>query len=493
MRARINALSLFFLLLTLATTLLMAPVLIAQSPDALAVTQGNDWYDFFLLKSFLWAQVATLLLFAIWVSGVSGTYLNAPLLLVGSIFLWHLSFVVGFFLSGEGLFSYTGGVFHIGPEQILASIGFTGLCMGCAVVGIVYSYHFRFRLRPGAPIRAELPDPAADRRFSELVQRAGLIGLGLSAAVLIAYDWIEGRASSDVQYMELYTQASGSFIYRLFHSTQFFAAAFVLMVWSEKGSRRKLILGLLAISALVFLHFLNGSRSLPFIIMVAALVCYDNFIKRQTLIRLAGMGVGLSSLSWIVSQARGGGVGLHVFSMAEDQGVNLLHFFWEAGRTIGTVIMTMHFMANESYRLGTSFLSNVFEMLPLASNVIRDYVPVDRPSEWLVGRAASLASGEGFGFSMVAESFFNFGYLGCLVFLGLGTFIGRYYFGFLRTGSRYKYLVATIVAVMLTLHMRNDSGSYLRTLLISLVVLQALHRLSRLSREPAPVTVVHAS
>ncbi|MSQ48413.1 MAG: O-antigen polysaccharide polymerase Wzy [Deltaproteobacteria bacterium] len=466
------------LLTVLASTFLLSPFLITQSNDVFAFMAGQAENEFFLLRAYLCLHVLLFVLFCVWVSRISRTYLSAPLLLIVSILLWHFSFTVGFFLYGEGLFGFTGGVFDIGPEQIQASIAFSGLCISCAISGIVYSFHYRLTLRSGPRTRKHLKDLDGSERFSKIVERVGLLGLGLSALILIAYQLIEGRARSDVGYMDLYIQTSGSFIYRLFHSTQFFAVIFALMAWSRKGNWREAWTVALAVLALVGLHFLNGNRSLPFIILVAFVVCYDNFVSRLSFLKLSGIGIALSAVSWIVSQARGSGVGLHVFSVSEGQELNLLHFFWEAGRTQGTVIMTMHFVAQEAYRWGASFLQSTLETIPMTSNVIRSYVHIDRPSEWLLAKVATVNEGQGFGYSLVAEAFLNFGYLGCLLFFFLGAFVGRNYFGFLRTGSRYMYLMATSVAVMLSLHMRNDSGSSLRTLIISFMMFAVLHRMS---------------
>jgi len=184
----------------------------------------------------------------------------------------------------------------------------------------------------------------------------------------------------------------------------------------------------------------------------------------------------MSAASWIVSQARGSGVGLHVFTTAGS--VDLLHFLWESGRSIGAVIMTFHFVAQETYRYGASFLESALELVPLTSRFARFVVPVERPSEWLLARVATVPQGKGFGYSLVAEAFFNFGYAGCLLFVLLGAFVGRYYYGYLKTGSTYMFLMAASVAVMLSLHMRNDSGSFLRTLLISFIMFFVLKRLS---------------
>jgi len=126
-------------------------------------------------------------------------------------------------------------------------------------------------------------------------------------------------------------------------------------------------------------------------------------------------------------------------------------------------MMTMEFMVNERFHLGSSFFESALEFIPFSSNLLKALMTFERPSEWLVLRADNLGVGQGYGYSLVAESYYNFWFFGCLLFLALGFFIGRYYFIFIRTGSRYHYLLAMFTAVLLSLHMRNDSGSYLRT------------------------------
>src|SRR5258708_15742582 len=118
MRAHSSVFNVRVLLVAVAFTFLLSPVLITQHRDILAVTPAQAGRDFILVRAYLCLQVLSLGLFCVWVSRVSRTYLSAPLLLVVSIFWWHFSFVVGYFLYGEGLFGFTGGVFDIGPDQV---------------------------------------------------------------------------------------------------------------------------------------------------------------------------------------------------------------------------------------------------------------------------------------------------------------------------------------------------------------------------------------
>jgi len=460
------------LVAAIALTLAMSPILIWRSGEIAAVISGQDPGNEAVIRAYLALEVILLVLFAVWTRLVSGTLVSPPFLLAASLFLWHFAFVVGFFLYGEGIFSKK-AVFDIGGEQVEATIGFCGLCFSCLMIGVLYAYYFRLVPDRRAPQRP----PVDDSRFAAIAQRVGIFGMIGCTVILIVFDILENRATAAVAYTDLYLQTSSTFIYRLFYATQYFGAVFVLMALARPARDRAVLPVIVGALLLVFLHFLNGSRSLPFIVFVAFVVCYDTSFRRLSAPIVATIAVGMSAASWIVSQARESGVGLHVFTLT-DGSVNLLHLPWESGRSIGAVIMTCHFMAVETYRYGASFLESALEIVPLTSRFARSLIPVERPSEWLLARVGTVPQGRGFGYSLVAEAFFNFGYAGCLLFILLGAFVGRYYYGYLKTGSTYMFLMASSVAVMLSLHMRNDSGSFLRTLLISFIMLFLIKRLS---------------
>jgi O-antigen polysaccharide polymerase Wzy len=467
------------LVAAIALTVAMSPILISRSSDIAAVISGQDPANEAVIRAYLALQVVLLGLFTVWTSRVSGTLVSPPFLLAAALFLWHFAFVVGFFLYGEGIASFTGGVFDIGGEQVEATIGFCGLCFSCLMIGVLYAYYFRIVLNPRAP--QPMRPSVNDERFAATAQRVGFFGLIACTVILIVFDILELRATAAVAYSDLYLQTSSTFIYRLFYATQYFGAVFVLMALARPARDRAVLPAIVATLLLVFLHFLNGSRSLPFIVFLAFVVCYDTSFRRLSAPVVATVAVGMSAASWIVSQARESGVGLHVFTLT-DESINLLHFPWESGRSIGAVIMTCHFVAHETYRYGASFLESALEIVPLTSRFARWLIPVERPSEWLLARVGTVPQGKGFGYSLVAEAFFNFGYAGCLLFILLGAFVGRYYYGYLKTGSTYMFLMASSVAVMLSLHMRNDSGSFLRTLLISFIILFVLKRVSESAR-----------
>src|SRR5258708_2711186 len=103
MRAHSSVFNVRVLLVAVAFTFLLSPVLITQHRDILAVTPAQAGRDFILGRAYLCLQVLSLGLFCGWVSRGSRPYLSAPLLLVVSIFWWHVSFLEGYFPHVAGL------------------------------------------------------------------------------------------------------------------------------------------------------------------------------------------------------------------------------------------------------------------------------------------------------------------------------------------------------------------------------------------------------
>lgn len=436
---------------------------------------SQDLVQTFALQFYLVLQTALLLVFLLWSYKHCSTFLNAPLIITGALYFWHFPFVVGYFLHGQGLFGYPGGVFDIGAKYTVAAIAFSGLCLNFVILGFLYAAHFRIRLLPEEPrLRVD-----TTQVFLRTVRKLGFWGIVFLFFILCAYYGIEGKASSETKYMDLYLQASYSPLYRLFHATQFFIPVFSLMyLANRKITLQPQAYGFVAL--LIFLTLLGGSRSIPFLIAFTWLICMDNFTRPLKASWLALLVLCFSAMSWIVSQARGGGLGFNIFTLPENNSsMNILHFFWEAGRTIQTVIMTMHYVAKESLRQGTTFLSNLLDLVPTASNIWRDYLVLERPSEWLVERASVLKPGHAYGYSLVAEAYFNFGSWGFLLFLFLGVFVGRFYFNYVKTRDPFSYFVSMITALLLSLHMRNDSGSYFRILLLSFFLLWGVRQITQ--------------
>jgi hypothetical protein len=173
-------------------------------------------------------------------------------------------------------------------------------------------------------------------------------------------------------------------------------------------------------------------------------------------------------------------LGLHVFQFGETgKSLSLMHFFWEVGGGIRNVLRTMEFMEPDGIVFGKSFLYAVVYLLP---KVLVDGIGVQpgltRPSVWLAESSGDVPFGGGLGYSFVAETYYNFGMAGCLLFLLAGMFIGIKYYNYRFSGNRYSLLHASFVSVIYSLHMRSDAETYFRYLVYGCVIVEAVRVLN---------------
>src|SRR5439155_23560370 len=112
------------------------------------------------------------------------------------------------------------------------------------------------------------------------------------------YFVVEGVPRFRQSYLSAYLTASGSIVDRLFHSTKFFGVVAILMVFAVHRTRRLPGAAAAVPACVIFMNLLMGSRSLPFIYALAALVCIDRFVWRLTIVEVAALAVGASALSF---------------------------------------------------------------------------------------------------------------------------------------------------------------------------------------------------
>src|SRR5207244_8050988 len=108
-------------------------------------------------------------------------------------------------------------------------------------------------------------------------------------------------------------------------------------------------------ACVIFMNLLMGSRSLPFIYALAALVCIDRFVWRLTIVEVAALAVGASALSFTIDHARAYGLGLQVLHLSRTgRSIDLLHIFSNAGGVIKTVLRPMASTGGARFRYGLS-------------------------------------------------------------------------------------------------------------------------------------------
>lgn len=442
---------------------------------AVSVVQGIFLFSYEseeMVQVNLILQLMQVAVFGWWARRRWGTYISAPFLFVLAIFFWHSSFLAGHYLRLAEIFEYTGNVFSFGFGFVSRTVAMIGFCLSGTIVG---AYLADRRLE----YLHQRTDRGAPPEWTPFVRKLIVVFFGMFFSLTAAYLLLEGIDTFDLGYMALYSGESGSFLYRLFQSTKFFWVSAILILFASRNSRSGRLWALGSTAVLILINALMGSRSMPFIYALALVVAVDAFWRRFRAVEFVVMSVAASAISYVIDHTRGTAMGFRVFDFASTgRELDLLHVFWNAGSTVGTVLRTIEFSASSGLIYGQSFLDAVIYLVPRA---IVDGLGLQTgfvtPSVWLVDQSPDIKSGAGLGYSLVAESYLNFGWFGPLIFLPIGAFIGWHYSDGRNRNDTFSILLAYNVAIIYSLHMRNDAGTYLRAIVYGYMIIELARRM----------------
>jgi hypothetical protein len=426
------------------------------------------------LKLNLVLQIMVLSIFALFARKSSGTYLNAPFIFASSIFLWHSTFLVGYYFGLAPIFASPGGAFEVGFGYVYKATALVGFSLALAMVGMIWGYeHQRMVIARSADRLRRACYAAIDsdsRRISWYLFAAMI-------SILALFIIREGTSISDRKYMDLYAYAPTSFSAILFFRSQFFWVFVIVLLFACYKSNRRII-GLLTILTILLCGLLAmlGPRSGPFVCLVALLLSWDCFVRRIRLQWIAAFVLFLSAASFVIASGRAAGLGTHVFDFADTgrEKLELLDLFYEQGRSITVVLRTMDLTSRAGFMYGRTFVDSAVSVVPLPILELGRYRYAKPLADTIVDNSPDVPLSEGWGSSLVAEFYYNFGMLGSLGFFAIGWFISRAYFDFIGTGNIYSGLKVMTVVSMYTMMMRNDSGSCWRLLLYAFLVVALL-------------------
>jgi len=426
------------------------------------------------LKLNLIFQLLYVLLFFVWSYLKSGRYLNAPVIFIGAIYIWHTPFLTGHYFELAKIFEFTGRHLTYGEEFIPKATGMVALCIAAAGIGSIIGS----RQQAGndtISIQKEFNAPL-HLNAKRLIWSA-FLGYGL---LTLIYFLKEGLNSFSGDYLSLYTEHSDTFLYYFYQATKFYFGILLLAMFAFVSSKREFWYAFSLTLVIIAIQFLLGSRSLPFINLLALVICIDLFTKRIPFVLYPAGGIILSVVSFIIESSRVQGVGLNVFNFsATGKEISFLHFFWELGGVIRNVIRTMAFMGEQGIVHGQTFFNSFVYLLPkFYLDGLGFHPGVLRPSEWLIEHSGDIPYGGGIGYSLVAEAYYNFGLIGCLLFLFIGWFVSRNYFKYILTGDRFALLHSLNIVIILSLHMRNDTEAYLRYIVYGSLFIEMLRWLN---------------
>jgi hypothetical protein len=428
------------------------------------------------LKVNLILQMTTLMVFAWFSRKASGTYLNAPFIFAVSIFIWHSTFFVGYFFNLALIFGSPGGAFDIGFAYIYKSTALVGLSLALSMVGMIWGYERQLRESQARRLANRLWRVCYSAIDSDS-KRVPWYLFAAMTSILAMFMIREGASVFDRRYLDLYAYAPTSLSAILFFRSQYFWVFVIVLLFACYRDNRRIVT-LIAILTIVLCGLLAmlGPRSGPFVCLVALLLSWDCFVRRVRLYWIAAFVLFLSAASFVIASGREAGLGTHVFDFANTgrEKLDLLDLFYEQGRSVTVVLRTMDLTARTGFVYGRTILDSTVSVIPLPILELTGYRYAKPLGDTIVDNSPDMPLASGWGSSLIAELYYNFGMFGSLVFLVIGWFIGRAYFDFIASGNIYSGLGVMTVVSMYTMMMRNDSGSCWRLLIYAFLVVALL-------------------
>ena len=376
------------------------------------------------------------------------------------------------------MFEFSGSVLTYGEEYVPSAVALVSLCMALAVIGsfigFVQQGGCRRTARDCSAGPHRLMNGTTGRIGPSLARYAWLL-LACYVLLAVAYELVEAKSTSAGGYLDSYANVSGSLLYRTYQMTKFLAVPIITLVVAISRSKASFRIATAAILFLMFVSVLSGARTMPFLFLAAMVIAVDQFRWRISLKFVLLIGLLGSAASWIITESRATGVGLHVFAFnPAEQPISFWHIWWNSGGSIRAVLRTMEFTDKMPPLYGRSFLDALVYVVP--NPVVTLVAPewkAQSPGLWMLEQSPDVPIGEpvGMGYSLIGEAFLNFRLLGCLLFLLIGWLVAYEYFALLFRGDLFAGLQSVNLVVLLSLHLRNDSMAYARVLIWSAVLI----------------------
>lgn len=434
--------------------------------------------DLCILKFNLAIQALLLALFFWWSYQSSGSLFNAPAIFLASLYYWNSIWFLCHYFQVDPLFEYTGRVYNFGAAQIPQAIALISICQSCTIIGILLGYGQQKR-----NYDREKSITVPETKQSNLSRLVVFFILAAYAALTVVYLFKIGVGFFHEKYTEaLYLiQPQDSILYRLYQSTKFFSVIIIIttLAYMKKADQVYIFILLLV---LLLVQFTFGSRIVPFMTLITFVVAADHFIKRQTWRTLLIFLVGIAFVSCAVSYARTFvGLGLNVFNLAASKHtVNLWGFIWDAQQG-GIVARTIHLIAQRGdIFYGRSIFDSLIYLFPrFIVDGLGFHTGFLAPNDWIVAYSNDIPPGGNLGYSLVAEAYFNFGMMGCLMFLCIGWIIGKNYYRYFFFKDKYALLHALNFSLVLALNMHAIIGTFMRYLIYGVFFIEILRMVDR--------------
>lgn len=385
---------------------------------------------------------------------------KAPMLMFAGVYcLFHIGLAIVYLIDDELLFTTFGPVLRWYSDEVFVRRAY--LVVVLFFFGLSASLSFR-----ASEVGVETSSRIADQPF--MADRSSYIAVGLLAVAEALWLGIVIFATGTENYIEYNETFRGGnagilagvlvFLYPTISALFFFACV------RSRGLR----LPFVVFGAWAIISFplgLRGRVLFPLAMTIAALHAQGRVRLRAPSV-LIGSYITLVLIS-IVRLARGSQTITE--SLAGASGLSALA---ELGSSLRPVFEVQRWITEgvDQYRLGETYYAPVQRaiegLLPFA-----DRIPAQLDMR-LMNVAIVRNAGGNYGFSIAAEAFINFGYVGCVL---IGFFVGRFLITYGRELSRGKTSVlASAVVYALFYHIRNSFvgtfGSFFMFAIVGLAI-----------------------
>lgn len=428
--------------------------------------------DEFNIKISLIIQTVILVLFVIIVNKIYNKLLNPPGILMFSVYLWHVPFLLGRYFEFSEIFLWSGRHLSYGSEFLPEAIAMVSFSMCAVVLGAIFGNSSASKFQNKKSIIYRHNNQEASVFINNNCRILIFLIFIFYVVIFLIYVIFEGAETFSGNYMDLYLSHSDTFLYRFFQSTKFSFIYIIISLFAIIQTKLERILYAILCFLIIIMQLMLGTRSLPFINLIALIVSIDTFVVSIPITILFSILLMLAAGSFVIEHSRISGIGFGILDFNNSNvELDVFHIFWETGGVIRNVIRTIYFMGKDGYLYGESFINTIIYLLPKPILDILGFHPqILRPSEWLVLNSGDVPYGGGLGYSLVAEAYFNFGYFGAVIFFIISFFISRQSMAYFKTKNIFYYIDAMNISIVLAFHMRNDSEAFLRYIVYGFIL-----------------------
>ncbi len=426
---------------------------------------------------------------------------GTPYLLTSAYVLAMMAFNFGLIAQdGFGFVSVGGYSEEFGNWATLAG-WYANLALGCLGVGFAIGC---LTYRPGAGLTQKAATALAERNRARLRN----LGIGLCFACLVFLIIGFAQVGNLLQYSRNELFFSGMDIRGVALFNWFGpSAAIAMVITARTPSQKRWSYTFVAVALAIYL--LSGNRSTALFPLLVGVVAWVKCGRRFPLPLAAGLALAAVLAIPVIGALRTLGaydtVSLSDISKSSE-GASISNALAELGGSAGVLAITLQYVpADEPYRYGSTYLRYLRQVIPnvggstdisespreilAATGSLTAALMKMNPSAWasvrVLGVQGAIYGGQGVGFSGIAEPYFNFGFIGVVVFfLGIGTLFARMECRNLLL-SFHWLVFATLFYWFLVMTVRNEFGNFVKPasfILISLGIWLLVRRFTPYAR-----------